>query len=292
MSNTANKVIEQAKAWLGKKESDGTHKAIIDVYNGHKPLAQGYKVKYTDSWCATFVSAVAIKTGCTDIIPCECSCPRQIELFKKQGTWVENDARQPEPGDIIYYDWDDSGKGDNVGVSDHVGIVEKVSGGKITVIEGNYSNAVKRRTLAVNGKYIRGYGVPKYDTKSVVAKKETTATTTEAKKQPSAVESGYTLTQFIKDIQKATGAKIDGIAGIETLSKTVTVSAKTHNRHAVVRPIQKRLNALGYNCGVVDGAAGKKFTAAVMAYQKANNCVCDGEITARHKTWQHLLEII
>ena len=63
MSNTANKVIEQAKAWLGKKESDGTHKAIIDEYNGHKPLAQGYKVKYTDSWCATFVSAVAIKTG-------------------------------------------------------------------------------------------------------------------------------------------------------------------------------------------------------------------------------------
>lgn len=292
MSTTANKVIDQAKAWLGKKESDGSHKAIIDVYNAHKPLPQGYKVKYTDSWCATFVSAVAIKTGCTDIIPLECSCQRQIELFKKQGTWVENDARTPEPGDIIYYDWDDSGKGDNVGWSDHVGIVEKVSGGKITVIEGNYSNAVKRRTLAVNAKGIRGYGVPKYDTKTVVVEKETTKAPTETKKQPSAVANGYTLTQFIKDVQKATGAKIDGIAGKETLSKTVTVSATKNNRHAVVRPLQKRLNALGYNCGVVDGAAGKKFTAAVLAFQKANKCVCDGEITARHKTWQHLLEII
>lgn len=287
-----NKVIEQAKAWLGLKESNGTHKAIIDVYNAHKPLAQGYKVKYTDAWCATFVSAVAIKTGCTDIIPTECSCPRQIELFKKLGAWEESDSRTPEPGDIIYYDWDDSGKGDNVGVSDHVGIVEKVSGGKITVIEGNYSNAVKRRTLAVDGKYIRGYGVPKYDTKKAVANNTTTTAPTETKKQPSADSNEYPLTQFIKDIQKATGAKIDGIAGTETLSKTVTVSAKTHNRHAVVRPIQKRLNALGYNCGVVDGAAGRKFTAAVMAYQKAHGCVVDGEITKMHKTWQHLLGII
>lgn len=292
MNNTAKKVVEQAKAWIGKKESDGTHKAIVDVYNAHKPLAQGYKVKYTDSWCATFVSAVAIKVGCTDIIPTECSCPRQIELFKKLGAWVESDARTPEPGDIIYYDWDDNGKGDNAGTSDHVGIVEKVANGKITVIEGNYSNAVKRRTLAVNGKFIRGYGVPKYDTKKGVAENATTTIPAEAKKQPSDDSNGYTLTQFIKDVQKATGAKIDGIAGSETLLKTVTVSASKNSRHAVVRPLQKRLNALGFNCGVVDGAAGRKFTAAVLAYQKSKGCVQDGEITARHRTWQHLLEII
>jgi hypothetical protein len=86
-----------------------------------------------------------------------------IDLFKKAGTWSESDTRTPNPGDVIFYDWDDSGKGDNKGWSDHVGIVEKVAGGKITVIEGNYSNAVKRRNLAVGGKYIRGYGVPSYD---------------------------------------------------------------------------------------------------------------------------------
>ena len=171
MSNTANKVIEQARAWLGRNEAAGTHKEIIDIYNAHKPLSRGYKVKYTDSWCATFVSAVAIKTGCTDIIPLECGCQQQIELFKQIGAWCEDDARVPNVGDIIYYDWDDNGKGDNAGWSDHVGIVEKVSGNIITVIEGNYSNSVKRRTLAVNAKGIRGYGMPKYD--STVAKKET-----------------------------------------------------------------------------------------------------------------------
>jgi hypothetical protein len=56
--------------------------------------------------------------------------------------------------------------GDNTGWPDHVGIVEKVSGKTITVIEGNKSNAVGRRTLQVGGKYIRGYGVPKYSSTS------------------------------------------------------------------------------------------------------------------------------
>ena len=288
MSIRANKVVEQAKAWLGRNEASGTHKAVIDVYNAHKPLARGYAVKYTDSWCATFVSAVAIKTGCTDIIPLECGCQQQIELFKKLGSWDESDARTPNPGDIIYYDWQDSGKGDNVGWSDHVGIVEKVSLGKITVIEGNYSNAVKRRILSVNAKNIRGYGVPKYDTETAIK----TETPTEAKKQPSVASKTYTLTQFIKDVQKATGAKIDGIAGKETLSKTVTVSAKVNSKHAVVKPIQKRLNALGFDCGTADGIIGKKTTAAIKAYQKAKKCIVDGEITAMNKTWQHLLEII
>lgn len=161
-----NKVIEQAKAWIGRKESDGSHKEIINIYNNHRPLARGYKVKYTDPWCATFVSAVAIKCGCTDVIPTECGCEQMIDLFKKSGNWIENENRTPNIGDIIFYDWNDNGVGDNKGYSDHVGIVEKVSNGKITVIEGNYSDGVGRRVIAVNGKGIRGYGVPKYSVNS------------------------------------------------------------------------------------------------------------------------------
>ena len=160
----ASKVVSQAQAWVGRNENNGSHKEIIDIYNAHKPLARGYKVKYNDYWCATFVSAVAIKLGCTDIIPTECGCEKMIELFKAKGSWDENDARVPNIGEIIFYDWDDSGKGDNRGYTDHVGIVEKVSNGNITVIEGNYNNAVARRTIAVNAKYIRGYGIPRYET--------------------------------------------------------------------------------------------------------------------------------
>lgn len=102
-------------------------------------------------------------------------------------------------------------------------------------------------------------------------------------------KASYSLTQFVKDVQKATGAAVDGIAGKETLSKTVTVSASVNNKHAVVKAIQKRLNALGFDCGTVDGIAGAKFTAAVIKYQTANKCVADGEITAKNKTWKKLL---
>ena len=170
MAKYASKVVTQAKAWLGKKESDGSFKVIIDTYNSQKPLPVGYKVKYTDEWCATFVSAVAVKLGYTDIIPTECSCDRMIALFKKMGCWIENEDRTPSAGDIIFYDWQDNGIGDNKGSSDHVGIVEKVSGGQIHVIEGNKGQAVARRYLKINGKFIRGYGVPKYDKEATIKK--------------------------------------------------------------------------------------------------------------------------
>ena len=160
------KVIEQARAWLGCNEADGTHKKIIDIYNTQNPRPRGYKVQYTDAWCATFVSAVAVKLGYTRIIPCECSCNYMIQGFKNIGCWVENDAYVPKQGDVIFYDWQDSGVGDNVGSSDHVGYVDSCDGVNIVAIEGNKNNAVERRTLKINGKYIRGFGVPKYNTES------------------------------------------------------------------------------------------------------------------------------
>lgn len=183
MGKTASAVIAQARAWIGKNEADGTHKSIIDIYNAHKPLARVYAVKYTDSWCATFVSAVAIKCGVTDIIPTECGCGQMVALFKNLGEWDENDNRTPQPGDIIFYDWDDNGKGDNTGWPDHVGIVESVNNGNITVIEGNKNNAVGRRTISVNGRYIRGYGVPKYTKESENAGNNTTKSVDELAKE-------------------------------------------------------------------------------------------------------------
>ena len=100
----------------------------------------------------------------------------------------------------------------------------------------------------------------------------------------------YTLKEFIKDVQKATGAAVDGIAGPETLSKTVTLSASKNRTHACVKFVQKRLYELGYTeVGTADGIAGPKFTSAVAHFQLDNQCVADGEITARNKTWKKLL---
>lgn len=124
----------------------------------------------------------------------------------------------------------------------------------------------------------------------------TTTTTATTKPAATATSSGkastatYTLKQFIKDVQAATGAKADGVAGPETLSKTVTVSEKINRKHKVVKPIQKYLYALGFKeVGTADGIAGPKFTKAVKAYQKKYCKVADGEITAGKTTWKKLL---
>lgn len=159
-------VLSVAESWLGRKESNGTHRVIIDTYNAHSPRARGYKVSYTDAWCATFVSAVFIKAGLTDIAPTECSCSKMIELYKAKGRWIESDAHVPSPGDLIMYDWDDSGVGENTGAPEHVGIVVSVSGRTMRIVEGNIGNAVGYRTIAVNGRYVRGYCVPNYAEKA------------------------------------------------------------------------------------------------------------------------------
>ena len=204
------KIVNMAASFLGCNEYDGSHRKIIDIYNAHKPLARGYKVKYTDAWCATFASAVAIQCKMTNIIPTECGCGEMIKLFKKLGAWQENDAYIPKPGDFIFYDFDDSGKGDNTGSPDHVGIVEKVSGSTITVIEGNYSNSVKRRPITVNGKNIRGYGVPKYNESGKGANEGTAgtgATTAPAK----LTVDGLWGRETTKRLQQIFGTPVDGV---------------------------------------------------------------------------------
>ena len=167
MGKYASKVVEQAKAWVGLKESDGSFKVIIDIYNSHTPLARGVKMQYDWEWCTTTVSAVAIKLGYTDIIPTECSCTKMIELLKNIGSWEERDDAIPSPGWLVFYNWEAPAAGDDASDADHVGIVEYVKDGVITAIEGNYSQSVKRREIPVNHKHIRGYGVPKYDAEVV-----------------------------------------------------------------------------------------------------------------------------
>ena len=252
MSCTRSKIIAQAQAWVGLKESDGSHKKIIDTYNSHKPLARSYKLQYTDARCSGFASAVAIACGATDIIPTEVGCQKHIELFKKLGIWVENDAYVPTPGDYIFYDWGDSGTGDNTGNSDHVGIVEKVSGNTITVIEGNYNNAVSRCTIQVNGKYIRGYGVPKYDAEPVVEEP--------TKQETAAVYYSVRLPRLAK------GSKGEAVKALQTL-----------------------LIGYKYSCGAygADGSFGSATDSAVRRYQKAMGLSVDGIVGPA--TWAKLL---
>lgn len=155
-------VVECARLRIGAVFGSDTYQSILDTYNSITPLPQGYKLKYGDAWCAAFVSAMAKLAGVTDF-PYECSCPRMVSLFSSKGQWMEDDGYVPNPGDVIFYDWDDTGSGDNTGTPDHVGIVWECSGESMTIIEGNCGGKVATRFIPVNAPYIRGFGVPDYE---------------------------------------------------------------------------------------------------------------------------------
>ncbi len=150
---SAQDVLNVMCSWIGYSEANGKFRQIIDLYNSHQPLARGYAVQYTDEWCDTAVSAAAIQAGCVDLIGTECGCEKHIEIFKEKGIWIEDGTIVPLPGDIILYNWDCQAQ-PNDGYSDHIGYVESVSGQMITVIEGNYNEAVAGEVI--QGKYANG----------------------------------------------------------------------------------------------------------------------------------------
>lgn len=59
-------------------------------------------------------------------------------------------------GDIIFFDWEQDG------TSDHVGIVEKVENNTVYTIEGNTDDSCARRNYDINSASIVGYGTPMY----------------------------------------------------------------------------------------------------------------------------------
>ena len=160
------KVVSTALAWLGTREYDAKHQEMLDIYNSQRPLPRGTRMLASWPWCAAFVSTVSLQCGLRGIMPTECGCPGMVRLYQEIGRWVEDDAYIPSPGDVIFYDWQDTGYGDNAGQPDHVGIVAACDGQTMTIIEGNCDNAVKTRALAVNARFIRGYGVPDYASKA------------------------------------------------------------------------------------------------------------------------------
>ena len=220
----ASEVIALAKSWVGKKEADGSFKVIIDTYNTQNPLPRSVKVQYENEWCATFISALAVQLKCTNIMPTECSCGRMIDKYKNIGCWVENENRTPNVGDIIFYDYQDDAKNyattDNQGWPDHVGIVEKVNGKSITVIEGNLNSAVGKRVIGVNAKNIRGYAIPKYEKEATVAAKPSTSTSAAS---PSAYYPKY----------------YGSSSSLDTILKAIGVPAQYYGSWSKRRPIAK-----------------------------------------------------
>lgn len=211
------KLVQTALDYKGAKEGGAKHKKLIDIFNTVKP--DGWAMTYSAPWCAAAVSAWAIKAFGADkakkFFPLSANCGTIISKAKKMGIWKEKDAFRPTAGDWILYDWDDSGKGDDKGGPEHVGLIQKVGDKYFTVLEGNKNDAVEQRRVAINGKFIRGFVVPNYaamvpKSKKTAPKKSApkkaepkkTAKKTETKKKPKVliyiVKKGDTLSKIAK----------------------------------------------------------------------------------------------
>lgn len=157
------KVADKMTSWVGATKGSAKHAEILKIYNEYRPLARGYKVKVSDAYCATTVSAAWIACGLAPYTGTECGVEKFARIAQDKGIWVENDAHVPKVGDAVVYDWQDSGVGDCRGAGDHIGIVTKAGSTSFTVTEGNMTGGkVGTRTMSVNGRYIRGFITPKY----------------------------------------------------------------------------------------------------------------------------------
>lgn len=161
-----NLFVSTLRSYEGSGHGNDLHRKLLDYYNSNPNLPRGHKMTVNNPWCAATPSAVAIQLGMEDIVFPECSCSLMIELYKAAGRWVERDDYVPQIGDLIIYDWDDSGRGDNTGDPEHVGTVEAVEGGIMWIREGNMDNAMGVRVLHVNDRFIRGYCCPNYAAKA------------------------------------------------------------------------------------------------------------------------------
>lgn len=80
-------------------------------------------------------------------------CPYGVGWFKSRGQW-NGQGYIPEPGMIIFFDWNHDGE------SDHVGIVESCDGIYVHTVEGNTTGDMcKQNTYSVGYSGIMGYGM-------------------------------------------------------------------------------------------------------------------------------------
>lgn len=298
-ASVRSQAVALAESYIGCVRGDSKHKKIIDTFNTVQP--DGWPMNYTAAWCATFVSAIAIlqfgKDKAKTYFPLSANCYNIIKRAKDKGIWVESDSYVPSPGDWIIYDWDDNGVGEDATGYDHVGMVKSVSGGKITVIEGNRNDKCAYRTIDVNGRYIRGFVHPNYDAAGGVvtttAKTQTTTSTATKTTIPVDGDWGKVTT---KALQKKLGTYQDGkvsnqltsckkyltacntnswefyanpkgnSAVIVALQKKIGVTADGYMGYHSVRTLQQFLNRQINAKLDVDGYCGKKTVKALQTW--------------------------
>jgi cell wall-associated NlpC family hydrolase len=117
------RIVSMAESQIGTLENGDSNSGPCIKY-------PNYFGRGAEWWCADFASWVYTHAGDKFNDP---YCPSIVNHLKAEGKW--KGRANPQPGDMVLFDWN----GD--GVSDHVGIVKRVNGdGSVQTIEGNTTN--------------------------------------------------------------------------------------------------------------------------------------------------------
>jgi hypothetical protein len=146
-----SRLLQIARNQIGVKEDTGN--------NDGEPVKR-YAGGRSEPWCAHFVAWVLRNAGLKipdDVIPTEkqanpLASVSHMEKIFKDHEWF---YRQPMPGDIVFFA--SRGQSD-VGRGRHCGIVEMVDSKTFSTIEGNLSNAVRRKTHSLDNPQVTGFG--------------------------------------------------------------------------------------------------------------------------------------
>nr|WP_325258833.1 CHAP domain-containing protein [uncultured Oscillibacter sp.] len=136
--------------------------AVVDIaksqvgnVNG-QPYWSWYGFDSRVEWCACFVSWCYNQMGLTEPKFAGCTSGG-MAWFQSRGQWANRGYSDIAPGDAIFFDWDNSGN------ADHVGIVIGTDGTNVYTVEGNSGNACKIKSYPLNSSVIRGYGLMNWD---------------------------------------------------------------------------------------------------------------------------------
>lgn len=280
---TRSTILNKAITYLGLSENPKNSNNVIfntDYYG--KPVSGSCY-----SWCCTFVWDIFRMCNASKYFygggKCA-SCTSTLNYYKKNHpTWVTRDINKAQEGDLVFYQFDTDA------YADHIGIFEKkLSNTTFSAIEGNTSpsdkgsqdngGCVARKTRKMS--QLMAFVHIEFD-------------------DDDNSEPTYGQDDFIAEVCAITRTKTAN----EALKKTVTINRKYNSltkkwtyknqKHPLVVPLQKMFNALGYDCGTVDGCAGTLFFNAVNNYEinELKMKKSDNEVTAKGSIWKKFLGV-
>lgn len=165
-------IVAIAKSQIGYQESSQNYHVTEDgQQKGYTRYGAWYGDTYGD-WDAMFVAFCLNYTGIQDY-PADADCSVWAEQLHTEpyDYFRTKDAYQPQSGDLIFFDTDEDG------TADHMGIVDSIDSenDKMQTIEGDVSDCVEYNTYASDDATILGYGIipadAEEDSKASVMKK-------------------------------------------------------------------------------------------------------------------------